>query len=194
MTMTAQDTADSLAEMTGAFARRRDAILAALLAERKAALAGVRVKPLVWVKPPEANTLIKADTIVGTYTIWTFPEAGGRWFATLRGASNYLSYEASDEASCRVAAQADYESRIRSALEPGEDRYAEGWKAALAEAAAWHRKEIVELEIGCEASWPEYTPELGLHALKVHRESLTAILSLSPEGKGPTDHTPEEET
>lgn len=101
MTMTAQETADSLAEMTGAFARRRDAILAALLAERK---------------------------------------------------------------------------------------------AALAEAAAWHRKEIVELEIGCEASWPEYTPELGLHALKVHRESLTAILSLSPEGKGPTDHTPEEET
>jgi hypothetical protein len=39
MTMTAQETADSLAEMTGAFERRRDAILAALLAERKAALA-----------------------------------------------------------------------------------------------------------------------------------------------------------
>lgn len=96
----------------------RDAIEAALTdAYRRGEESRPKVKPLEWTKPIGADTLTRAETIVGTYHVWTHPEAGGRWFATLRGAGNYLSHEASDEASCHAAAQADYDARILSALD-----------------------------------------------------------------------------
>jgi len=107
--------ASSLAEMTGGFDLRRDAIAAALDA---AAVRGV--KPLEWKKPPEANTLTRAETIVGTYRVWTPYDAQDRWFVTLKSADEYWSFEARDEASCHAAAQADYEKRILSALVPGD--------------------------------------------------------------------------
>lgn len=55
MTMTARETADSLAEMTGAFERRRDAILAALLAERKATLAEAATNIRKWLDRNHAS-------------------------------------------------------------------------------------------------------------------------------------------
>jgi hypothetical protein len=49
------------------------------------------------------------------------------------------------------------------------------------DAAKWHDAEAAELRKACDAAWVEYTPDLGLHAIKVHEESADAIRSLQPE-------------
>lgn len=78
----------------------------------------MRVKPLDWRKERD-STLSRAETIVGTYRVWTHHEAGGRWFWSLRvawGLPAETEAEVSDEAEGIAAAQSDFEQRIRSAL------------------------------------------------------------------------------
>ncbi len=81
------------------------------------ALAGLRVKPLEWVKHPERDAW-RVDTMLGTYKVfaitspvsWTFD--GG--FAAVGGKIDLFA--ASPEAA-KAAAQADYEARILSAID-----------------------------------------------------------------------------
>lgn len=139
--MTAQETADGLMDSDAAsysvpddwrdlpaFTDLRDAILAALLAERQAALAGVRVKPLVWGASGEAKTPFGVYSVDFDHDEEMERSPWSAWSPN-EGLGNFPTYEAA-----KAAAHADYESRIMSAL------------------------------------------------------------ALSPEGKGPIDHTPEEET
>lgn len=52
---------------------------------------------------------------------------------------------------------------------------------AMREAAArWHDREAAELQKECDLAWPEYVPELGLHAIKVHKRSALVIREMSP--------------
>lgn len=41
--------------------------------------------------------------------------------------------------------------------------------------AAWHDQQAAEIQKACDAAWGEVTPDLGLHALNVHRDSAAAI-------------------
>lgn len=104
--------ASTLAEMTGGFERRRDAIAAALDA---AAVRGV--KPLEWHKESVGRWL-GGDADGMFYWIY--------WHPTLKGSARYVTirdagangglYEGSDFEAAKAAAQADYEARILSAL------------------------------------------------------------------------------
>jgi hypothetical protein len=76
----------------------------------------VTVKPLEWVETAYGG-MSCAETIVDTYCVWTHSEAdGGRWFWRLTGGAGYG--HARTEAEAKAAAQADYEARILSALQP----------------------------------------------------------------------------
>ncbi len=81
-------------------------------------LQGVKVKALNWVKPPLSETLSRCETEFGTYRTWTHDEANGKWFWSVEGGYNEVGGSAKDEASAKAAAQADYSSRILSAIEP----------------------------------------------------------------------------
>ncbi len=50
-------------------------------------------------------------------------------------------------------------------------------------AAAYHDAEAAATQEACDLAWAEYTPDLGLHALGVHKASAAAIraLPLTPE-------------
>lgn len=76
-----------------------------------------RVKPLEWQKPPACVSLQRAETIVGTYRVWTHHEANGAWFWELRSEFSGANGSGTKD-QCFNDAQADYEQRILSALEP----------------------------------------------------------------------------
>lgn len=111
----------------GDYVRYSDyAALEAQLAER------VRVKPLVWRKPSSATNLKRADTIVGTYRVWTYAEASGEWFWNLLFGSVELADGTGTEEECFAACATDYERRILSALEAAPaPMVTEALKAAL---------------------------------------------------------------
>ena len=79
--------------------------------------AGVRVKALEWVKPPQSDTLRKCETPIGTYRTWTHHEADGRWFWSLEFGATIAQGEGASEAEVQAAAQAHHSSLILSAIE-----------------------------------------------------------------------------
>ena len=80
--------------------------------------AGVAVRELEWSTPARiTDTLIRAETPLGIYRVWTFPEAGGRWFWSLDGYTRTTG-EAGTKPAAKAAAQADFDQCIRSALVP----------------------------------------------------------------------------
>lgn len=81
-------------------------------------LPGVGVKKLAWIRQPLSDTLSRCDTDFGTYRTWTHDEANGKWFWSVEGGWNEANGEAPNEEAAKAAAQADYEARILSALEP----------------------------------------------------------------------------
>lgn len=84
--------------------------------------AGVRVKGLEWVKIFDWGHDLKADTILGGYTISIDgPGAGGASNLWLAGADTdtFEVFDTLTEA--KAAAEADYRQRILSALEPQQE-------------------------------------------------------------------------
>jgi hypothetical protein len=71
---------------------------------------GVRVKPLEWV---DRGTWTTADCLLGRYEI---DDVNGRWHAL--GPSGFVSRGHASIPEAKAAAQADYEARILSAIEP----------------------------------------------------------------------------
>lgn len=78
----------------------------------------VAVKKMAWIRPPLSDTLSRCDTDFGTYRTWTHDEANGKWFWSVEGGWNEANGEAPNEEAAKAAAQAGYEARILSALEP----------------------------------------------------------------------------
>lgn len=87
----------------------RIATLEAQLAER------VKVKALEWAQHPTAEAW-RADIMLGTYQVWVGTHGTAWQFDGLLG--ERINETASDEEEAKAAAQADYERRILSALEP----------------------------------------------------------------------------
>ena len=79
-----------------------------------------KVKALEWYKPLGNSTLSRADTILGSYRVWTHFEANGEWFWD---GGNGHENAATSEGGAKAAAQSDFETRILSALisSPGND-------------------------------------------------------------------------
>ncbi|WP_226623119.1 hypothetical protein [Brucella anthropi] len=100
----------------------RVAVKAALTAALPFLPVQVAVKKLDWIRPPLSDTLSRCDTDFGTYRTWTHDEANGKWFWSVEGGWNEANGEAPNEEAAKAAAQADYEARIRSALEPSAAR------------------------------------------------------------------------
>jgi len=123
----------------------RDAIESALLAAERRS---VKVKPLEWARAVNTETMSRAQTHFGTYRVWTYYDAG-RWFVSLStpGAGQEWCKNVDDEKAGKATAQADYEARIRSALEPDEDRQAE----LAAERRGIERAASVVRSYGCGA-------------------------------------------
>lgn len=79
-----------------------------------------RVKKLVWEK--RKGDLYLADTPFGLYCVEKFAAIDGEeegWHAYIESEGPPYDYDTAEEA--KVGAQADYESRILSALEGGDD-------------------------------------------------------------------------
>ena len=127
-----------------------EAEIARLIAERDAALAGaVKVKPLVW-ENFDAWTYW-AKCAFGTYRA---QERNGVWKATLqRGDNTELIYEYTtdgltpgDFEAAQVAAQADYDARILTAIQPDpaarQAALAKAWTMATAAMAERAKSEL----------------------------------------------------
>ena len=100
-------------EMWGDYA---PAIRAAITAYEAVKGGGVGVKPLKWYHPLNDTKLQRADTIVGTYRVWTHSEANGLWFWALSDGYERAKGDVKSEADGLAAAETDHLSRIRSAL------------------------------------------------------------------------------
>jgi len=137
----------------------------------------VAVKPLVWRKPtdhpkdPDADdTLFAADGIGGVYAISTWQKVGPPyllWWA--HDPFDWAGFDSIDAA--KAAAQADYETRIRSALIPSP---ADGAVEALAkEAASAYGRYLDKMQswecLGEDAKLKEGS--FGARELKAHREA-----------------------
>lgn len=115
--MTARETADRLAEMTGGFDLRRDAIEAALAdAYRRGVESRPKVKPLEWVElrndyvaQPESGPVYVIERF---YDEWDLLIDGCHTKPYVAGIRETYKLEAA-----KAAAQADYEARILSALD-----------------------------------------------------------------------------
>lgn len=99
------------------FVREFAALALEALSSREAGWQG-EIKPLEWIKPYGAESMRKAETIVGTYRVWTHHEAAGWWFWDLRDGPSIVDKKARTQQECFDHAKADYEARIRSALLP----------------------------------------------------------------------------
>lgn len=73
---------------------------------------GLRVKPLVWVKPADKRGYI-ARSVVGQYA--AFAEGDPRWAFSQRGGYTYFKVKTLKAA--KAAANADYTARVCAALE-----------------------------------------------------------------------------
>lgn len=170
--------------------RAKDALTAAL-----PFLQGVKVKAMEWVKPPLSETLSRCETEFGTYRTWTHDEANGKWFWSVEGGYNEVTGEATDEEVAKAAAQADYEARILSALEPFANSYPQGANLAahsknengpdhepspraqaLEEAALYHD------DLAAQHEAVEYASAHHETMAKSHRRDAAAIRSLIAKG------------
>jgi len=101
-----------------AMATERDALraeIAKLTAERDAALAGaVKVKPLVWECVSGSRLIFDAVGFNSTYRLWVQLDGSAKWQA--RYAGDWI--DAPNPEAAKAAAQADYEARILSAIQP----------------------------------------------------------------------------
>lgn len=107
-----------------------------------------KVKPLVWREPRAAsNGCWTAESVLGTYSVVN----EGGWYASRDDVPRdfYFEWHGQDMSAdtlrtAQAAAQADYEQRIRSALESPISAYAlaaaraEGRRAGHEDAARWH--------------------------------------------------------
>lgn len=114
------------------------------------------MKGLEWRKWSPRDTGNTAETVVGSYHVWTHHEANGRWFWRLAvtGLGPIIDNgDCASEAEATAAAQADYEARILTAIEPvaaspgvgavndGEIRLDEGALKAAMAAKPWPARE-----------------------------------------------------
>jgi dihydrofolate reductase (trimethoprim resistance protein) len=103
---------------------------------------GNRIRPLEWKRTPEA--WLAAETFFGTYCVERNPRDGWCWGLGFKGESAIGLARSLSEDEAKAAAQADYESRILSALasdasprgEASEidirrEAYLQGWRTAL---------------------------------------------------------------
>lgn len=75
-----------------------------------------KVKALEWKRAGDGG-LSRAETVLGTYRVWTHAEANGNWFCNRDFGREEQGTVWPNEEEAKAAAQADYEQRIRSALE-----------------------------------------------------------------------------
>jgi hypothetical protein len=96
-----------------------DALTAALphllAALSRPAAPAVEIKPLVWVKPYNDDTVKKSETAIGLYKVWTHHEAKGAWFWSLLG-DWHAEGVFSSEQDAIDGAEAHYRSCLRPAL------------------------------------------------------------------------------
>ncbi len=139
-------------------------------------LPGVGVKKLAWIRPPLSDTLSRCDTDFGTYRTWTHDEANGKWFWSVEGGGDEANGEALNEEAAKAAAQADYDARILSALEPSAARklaLEEAFKAGAEWADECGSGESPYLEIAAK--------EYAIRALGTSCEQLNKAVSNVPD-------------
>ena len=119
----------------------------------------VRVKPLEWEYHPAGT--IAAPPTGHAYIIDT--RMKGRYYS-VKGFNPQRQFDSLDEA--KAAAQADYEARILSALDPAPDR-AE-WNAAIEAAAK-------EIDCGCDGSCmsPHVCPKEDVESIRALKKGQT---------------------
>jgi hypothetical protein len=125
---------DEASALTNRAARRIEELEAALPV----------VKALVWQTGGD-NRGIAAVTVVGQYA--AFDEGNPRWAIHTRGRSGYSYYYVDTFEAAKVAAQADYEARILSALDlpAQEEARAEAAEARIEELEAMLAKAVEAL-------------------------------------------------
>jgi len=96
-----------------------------------AKIATQRLKPLEWVRTPEA--WLSAETFFGRYCVERNPHDGWCWSLGFRGEKAAGLHRAANETEAKAAAQADYETQVKSVLVP-EDALAK----MTAERDKWH--------------------------------------------------------
>lgn len=106
-----------IARLSPEFVRDLATLALEALSSRDAGWQG-KIRPLAWIKPQGAEFMRRAQTVVGTYRVWTHHEADGRWFWELGGGCDIVDGRARTQQECFDQAQADYEQRIRSAFLP----------------------------------------------------------------------------
>lgn len=75
------------------------------------------IRPLNWQKRNFKDDLIRAETVVGTYRVWTHDEANGQWFWSLGYGNVTDNHPAvADCEAGKTAAQADFNAKINSVL------------------------------------------------------------------------------
>ena len=95
-------------------------LAAALLSSREEGYrqgVGARVKPLVWVERVGVTGTFDAASVFGTFIATVTDDGRGFWFISGLTTGNYVGGTVE---AAKAAAQADYEQRIMSALEPGD--------------------------------------------------------------------------
>ena len=122
-----------------------EAAIADMTQQRDAAMAGaVKVKPLVWVKHPSVD-IWRADTAFGTYKVFGLGPTPSWDFDSFSDLNDKTSKSAESVTAAKAAAQADYNSRILSALTPDADRMLALIVAAEAQAEARGMRKAAEL-------------------------------------------------
>lgn len=113
--------------------------------EHRADMKAVKVKPLVWkdTGPSFSGERLSAQTIFGVEYVCLWDDRSISWSVFIWGEWKDCGDDGGLE-KAKAAAQADYERRILSALDPAPDRYQEGFEAGLEAAAevasgAWER-------------------------------------------------------
>ena len=177
-----------------------EAIVARLTAERDAALAGaVKVKPLVWFDAPNICTREKADALGGHYSLVEFDagtdeahfavniDLGGLAFVFILepdpfGGRRPKQFPTLDAA--KAAAQADYDARILSAIQPAPEArqaaLAKAWKMGRDAAAAWHTMQA-ETAMGALCCGSDnYEIRRAGRVSDMHRDHSNAIRALTP--------------
>lgn len=102
---------------------------------------GVRVKPLEWNDTPSETSWV-ADTSIGRYFVHHYPDANV-FISFLEGRPDSKSCGVATLDAAKAAAQADYEQRIRSALD-------QPLAAPITE----------QEDVAIQAWWPDPTPEM----------------------------------
>lgn len=167
----------------------------------------MKVRPLDWEDHPACDgpVLAKAVTLLGTYFIVDdtddfsglyldlISHDDARWWQSVRSTSTHIEEGwHGDVQPLKDKAQADYERRILSALEPAPDARQEAWNAGIEAAATY----VASMDSSMDSTFELYhtihiasdqcasAAENREQALKILAEIAAAIRTLK---KGPTD-------